>query len=291
MMKRSVSSIFYGWCAASVLLGRVGLAFQSLKVTTGSFPLLLDTQSQQPLRQSQQFVQTPSRTRHSQSIFISSSLSATQLYAKKRRRRRQETDSPTATTRSEETDVFDSTSPEDSNSVTDDLPDFDLTDDPDVPAAAESTSSSSTKSQSPSTSTGSPSYSAANLEEITPAMMGSGSNGPARSVEELISDRALEQRFQFDEEDVDDDIPDFIQLAAQSSSSSSSSSSDPSAMVGGASTMGKKKQRQAERRANAIRAREESEEEANSGLLNIPFFSPEKDQVSGLKILENGGTR
>lgn len=121
-----------------------------------------------------------------------------------------------------------------------------------------------------------------NPDEITDAMMGDG-NKRVRSVKELISDRSLESRFEFDEPADDPSLPDFTQLAREFPSSSSSlGSAIPE--VG----MGKKKQRQAERRANAIRAKDE-EEQGENPLSNIPFFLNEEGEISAIKILESGG--
>jgi hypothetical protein len=104
-------------------------------------------------------------------------------------------------------------------------------------------------------------------------------NKPVRSVQELLSDRSLESRFQFDDSG-DASIPDFTQLAEASSSS-------PGDGISGVPTMGKKKQRQAERRANALKATEE--EKQDNPLLNIAFIKNEKGQISPIKILEAGG--
>jgi hypothetical protein len=235
---------------------------------------------------------------------LSPQLSVTQLCAAKKKRRRRKDDPDTTSSTEEElsitstaTDLVDDDAFEgnsllqaslSSNPTTSDLPDFDLSDDPDEPSSTSTGTTKPKKKKSTQAAFG-------DLETITPAMIGSSDSGSVKSIDELIADRSLEQRFQFDESEVDEEIPDFVQLAARSSSSKSSSSFDPSMIGGGAGTeqIGKKKQRQAERRANAIRAREEadaSKSGGGGGLFNIPFFSPDKDQVSGIKILENSGT-
>lgn len=121
-----------------------------------------------------------------------------------------------------------------------------------------------------------------NRDKITDNMMGSG-RATASSLDELISDRALESKFEFDEKG-DPNIPDFVELAQASSTTPSSSS--VSAIPGGG--IGKKKQRQAERVANAIAAKE-AEAPAESFLSKFPQFLNEKGDVSGVKILEQGG--
>eukprot|EP00529_Nitzschia_sp_RCC80_P029509 CAMPEP_0113485708 /NCGR_PEP_ID=MMETSP0014_2-20120614/24623_1 /TAXON_ID=2857 /ORGANISM="Nitzschia sp." /LENGTH=318 /DNA_ID=CAMNT_0000379363 /DNA_START=80 /DNA_END=1036 /DNA_ORIENTATION=- /assembly_acc=CAM_ASM_000159 len=280
---------FIGWLSAMVVA--VVAVLGTTTHSTNNVALAL--QSPYPQQRSNLFVM-PSRPSSSLSTRSSSFSSAiTQLCAKKRRRRKDRVDTTTTQTSNEESantpeqEEGPSTS---SMMSTSDLPDFDMDDDPD---SASSSSSLKPKRRSSSSSSSS---SVGNLETITPEMMGSQGAGEARSIDQLISDRSLEQRFEFDGSDVDENIPDFVELAAKSSSSSSSTSSeslDISSMIGGGGNnapIGKKKQRQAERRANAInRAKEEADAaESAGGLFNIPFFSPEKDQVSGIKILENG---
>lgn len=112
-------------------------------------------------------------------------------------------------------------------------------------------------------------------------MMGSG-NTAEKSLDELISDRALESKFEFDEKE-DPSIPDFVDLAQASSTTPSSSYG--SDIPGGGT--GKKKQRQAERVANAIAAKE-AEKPVESFLESVPQFLNEKGDVSAIKILEQG---
>eukprot|EP00536_Pseudo-nitzschia_multiseries_P016282 jgi/Psemu1/328187/estExt_fgenesh1_pg.C_10640001 len=110
---------------------------------------------------------------------------------------------------------------------------------------------------------------------------GGGGGGAQRSLDELISDRALESKLEFDDEEVDPNIPDFIDLAK---ASSTTPIGDGSSVVG---EIGKKKQRRAERVANAIAAKE-AEESEKSFLYNIPQILNEKGEVSAIKILEQG---
>jgi hypothetical protein len=112
-----------------------------------------------------------------------------------------------------------------------------------------------------------------NPDVITNAMMGSTSK-PSRSVNELISDRALEKAFVFEEEKVDSSIPDFVELARQSKTTASGSSGEPDS-VG-------KRARQASRRAAAIEAKVKEEE--GNALKNIPFISNENGNISGVKV-------
>lgn len=175
--------------------------------------------------------------------------------AKKRRRRRQD-------------DASDTSAASDDSSVAEDrLPDFDLD-------SADSEKVDTTKSIASSSAISS------DPNKVTSAMMGD-PNMPVRSINELISDRSLESKFEFEEKS-DDSIPDFIQLA-QASSSSSSSSVDASGIP-----IGKKKQRQADRRASAMSAKE-GEKEEESFLSNISFIKNENGKVSPIKILEAGG--
>ena len=283
--------VLVGWLPVVVVAVAAVLGTSTHDTINGA----LAFQGPYPRQRSHLLVTTSSRPSSLLSPPSPSSYSTnTQLSAKKRRRRKDRVDTTTTITQSS---IEESASTPDEGGTppptmmsTSDLPDFDMDDDPDSapssPPKAKRQSSSSSSSSSLSSSP------VGNLETITPEMMGSQGAGEARSIDQLIADRSLEQRFEFDESDVDENIPDFVQLAARSSSSASASSpesSDISSMID--APMGKKKQRQAERRANAInRAKEEAEAESASGLFNIPFFSPDKDQVSGIKILENGGT-
>jgi len=183
------------------------------------------------------------------------------LYAKKKRRRRRKESDTTSEDESEKALLESVPLP-----VGDELPDFDLEGEGEEASQRVKISS--------------------NPDEITPAMMADG-NAAERSLDELITDRSLENKFEFDEPE-DPNIPDFIQLAKESSSSSPSPSpslNDGTVLGGG---MGKKKQRQAERIANAIRVKEEEKKEGSNILSNIPSFLNEKGEVSGVKILEQG---
>lgn len=131
------------------------------------------------------------------------------------------------------------------------LPDFDLDD-------GEEKSSEPTKTSMTDLSP----------DEITPAMMGS-SNKAVGSVNDLISDRSLEAKFEFEEGD--SSIPDFTELAQASSGG-----------IPEPAPMGKKKARREARRAAAVAAKAEEEEE--SILSNIPFIKNEKGEVSGVKV-------
>lgn len=199
------------------------------------------------------------------------SSSTTQLGAKKRRRRKE---SPS--TAQEEKEQLEKIWPEGADAIMD-LPDFDLADDADGEGLLNgSSSSSSTASSSKSISS--------NPDEITPAMMGTAIQSVG-TIDDLLADRSLEQKFQFEGEENAADIPDFVELAARSSTTTT-----PNGGNGEAGAMGKKKQRQAERRAMAIRAREAEEADSNGNpLTNLPFLKDEKGKVSGVKILESGG--
>lgn len=177
---------------------------------------------------------------------------STELFAKKKRRRRKE-ESETSGTGSSigSSDDFPGFDVDDDGS----LPDFDLGDDEEATDSKSSKKSGTAK---------------ANFEEITDAMMGDAST-PTRSLDDLISDRSLESKFEFDGEDEDISIPDFTTIAK----------------AGGAPSeleVGKKKARQASRRAAAIDAKESAVEEK----LDIPFLQDEKGKISPIKILETG---
>jgi len=163
------------------------------------------------------------------------------LHAQKRRRRRR--------------DPNESGGPDSigSNDSSGELPDFELEDDEVAEAASK------------------PKKISSNPDEITPAMMGS-SDRPTSSIRDLLTDRSLESKLEFDEAE-DDSLPDLLALAR-------------SAQQDDAAT-GKKKARQAERRAAAIAAKDTGGE-SPSILENIPFLLDEKGKVSAVKLLEAG---
>jgi len=183
------------------------------------------------------------------------------LSAKKKRRRRRRKESDTSPEDQSEKSLSESIL----LPVGDELPDFDLGGE--VEEASQRVRISS------------------NPDEITPAMMADG-NAAARSLDELIMDRSLENKFKFDEPE-DPNIPDFIQLGKESSSPLPSLN-DGTSMVLGGGGIGKKKQRQAERIANAIRVKEEEKQVGSNILSKIPSFLNEKGEVSAVKVLEQG---
>ncbi|KAL3945547.1 MAG: hypothetical protein SGBAC_000371 [Bacillariaceae sp.] len=177
--------------------------------------------------------------------------SSTALSAKKKSRRTRKKPKPESSS-SEDLPDFDLDS-EDSA-----LPDFDLgeEDEPVKRAATRKGPSATTE---------------LNFDEITDNMMGN-TAGPTASIEDLIGDRKLESKFQFDEAEEDPTIPDFVDFAGLSS--------DPGPVVPGS-----KAERREQRRTAAI-ARLEAEKEATS--FEIPFITDENGKVSGLKVLEAG---
>lgn len=171
------------------------------------------------------------------------------LEAKKRRRRRVKPQP--------------SQSPEPSSSSSGDLPDFEMQDE------VEQGSSSNAKNK-PLASSSAGVDSSLEGGEVTANMMGS-SDKPVRSVKELISDRSLERKFEFDAENVDDDIPaNLADLAAASTTEQ----------------VGKKRSRQASRKA-AAQARSQNDDEDNI-LAKIPFVTDDDGKVLPTKILEAG---
>ena len=108
-----------------------------------------------------------------------------------------------------------------------------------------------------------------NPDEITSAMMGS-PNSPSSSIRDLLTDRSLESKLQFDEEDItDNSLPDLVVLSR-------------SATQEGASTGSKKA-----RKAAAIAA---NESKADSIVSKLPFVTNEKGEFSTVKVSPLSGT-
>ena len=199
--------------------------------------------------------------------------SSVTLAAKKKRRRRRRTQNDTTAPDDGDVDPENAVSIPDPVSVpnNNELPDFDL--------ETEEEKEEEQRQQRAKRISSNP-------DEITPAMISTG-NTPLRSLDELIMDRSLESKFEFDEPE-NPSVPDFIQLAQESSSSSSSLVDNSSTVVPDGS-MGKKKQRQAERIANAIRLKEEEEKAGANILSNIPMFLDGDGNFRATKVLESGG--
>lgn len=199
------------------------------------------------------------------SLWAASFRSETLLHAKKKRRRKEDTDESS------------------------DLPEFELIEDIEqvevnMPTTKKKATSSSS---SPSSSSWDGSL------EVTPAMMSRSSNSqPSKSVNELITDRSLEKKLQFDEEDVVTDpsgaaIPDLVELARQQrqqTPQSSSSTPPPPEMS--------KRDRQAARRAELALQSEKEEEESNlaeSVFSKLPIqVTNQEGKVEPIKLLEAG---
>jgi hypothetical protein len=99
----------------------------------------------------------------------------------------------------------------------------------------------------------------------------------ATSVSDLLRDRSLESKFQFDDEDADTTLPDLAVLP----------NTTPEAIT--PSSLGKKKVRQATAIAAAAAAQKKrEEEEAGNFWSKIPYILDEKGEVSAVKILESG---
>lgn len=159
--------------------------------------------------------------------------------AKQRRRRRRDPN---------EADESKSTA---SGNSSGELPDFELNDEEEAEAKALAKKKAMKISSNP--------------DEITPAMMGS-SNSPVGSIRDLLSDRSLESKLEFDDEEMDDSLPDLIALSRSAQQ--------------GAPT-GKKKARQAERRAAALAGKEAEEENI---FANVPFIIDEEGKLSPVKV-------
>jgi hypothetical protein len=180
--------------------------------------------------------------------------SATELHAKKRRRRKASSDN-------EET--------------ADDLPDFDLEDE-------DSASSSKKTGNAPPTITTS-----VDGQAITAAMMGSSSSPSNRSVRDLLSDRSLEDKLKFDDDEAiaaAEELPDLIQMGREARGLK------PETAATNTGGGGKKQARRVQRQAEA-EARQAEEEDANpliTMLADVSFLQNDEGKVTGVKILEAG---
>lgn len=151
----------------------------------------------------------------------------------------------------------------------DDLPDFDLDDGDDD--AEKKTSSARKRSSISSNSVGD--------VEISANMLSS-SNKPARSIPELLADRSLERRFQFDQPVSDVNLPDLAPIR-QSDNLDDSSSFTP--------TSKKIERKEEARRLAKLAAEKEQQEKERLAILDIlPGIKDEKGKVSPIKILETG---
>ena len=190
---------------------------------------------------------------------VTTTFDSTVLFAKKKRRRRKNPSSSSSSNDKIKNESKDSVLSSNTD-ISGDLPDFDL---PEFDLDDDSSAQSSEPKKAVKVDI--------NFDEITDVMMGDSSK-PEKSIEQLISDRSLESKLEF-EEVADSSIPDFTSFAKASSGGE-----------GEPATMGKKKARQAERRAAAILAKEEEE----AVKLNLPFVSDEEGNVSAIKVLEAG---
>jgi hypothetical protein len=177
------------------------------------------------------------------------------LTAKKRRRKQESLSSPS--------------NAGDSND--DDLPDFDLDDDQEGGTTAGI--SKSKKNSQRSTS-------AVGEGEISKNMMASSSNKPVRSIQELLADRSLERKFEFEEQSLDVNLPDLAPIRRSESFDNSASFT----------TTSKKVERKEEaRRLAKIAAEEEQKEKDRTALLDLlPGIRDESGKISPVKILDTG---
>ena len=159
------------------------------------------------------------------------------LCAKKRRRRKQTDES--------------------SSSSSTDLPDFDIASDDDADAPSKSKQSSSSSVEG-------------DMSAISANMMGS-KDAPVRSVKELLSDRSLESKFQFDESDQGESLPDLPSVAAAPK------------------PMSEKRRKQAERKAKAQAMASMQAEETSFLPPNLPLdITNDKGEIQPIKVLEAG---
>lgn len=174
-----------------------------------------------------------------------------------------------ATRKRRRKDESSESSPDNSNS-NNILPDFDLDEDEEIVGATETSAvKKSTKKSAGSIS-----------NEISPNMMGSAGK-PVRSISDLIADRSLEQKMDFDMPISDVVLPDLAVVAR-----SDDSDQGPSSVM----KSNRKKERQLEaRRLASIAAEKEKEDEERMSLLNaLPGIRDESGKVSAVKILETG---
>jgi hypothetical protein len=152
----------------------------------------------------------------------------------------------------------------------DELPDFDLNED----GAAD-------KVKSPKRTVVLPPSNA--MESIKIA--GSSKDKPLRSLQALLADRSLEQKFEFDEPDSDTQLPDLAPI--KSTTSTTIQSEETTAAI---STASRKKERQQEaiRLAKLAAEKEQAENDRNSILNMLPGIRDEKGKISPVKILESG---
>lgn len=197
----------------------------------------------------------------------------TRLDAKKKRRRRRQ-------------DPSSNDDPSSSDDDGDELPDFDI----DNPDEAPEPKKRKNKGTTPSAAAAAQQVigKTPEGEEITAAMMSGGNDPSSRSVRDLLNDRSLERRVDFDDESMtattEEELPDLMRMARERNGGGDN------AMTDAGQGMSKKKARQAARRAAAAARQEEEEEEASLQKLlgGIPFLLNEKGQVTGVKILEAG---
>lgn len=224
---------------------------RTLSTSPPSFFLLVSVLALSAWQSTAFTVHTPSLTFAHRALLapsVGAKSTFTLLQAKKKRRRK------------------DSASEEDDDGSG--LPDFDLNDGEDDDAVVTKTSSSSRSSTS------------GGLDEISANMMGS-SRSPKGSVKDLINDRSLESRFEFEQNSAVEQLPDLAELAASKRSGNS---------VGETVTSGSKRARQ-EARRTAAQALEPAEDEKN-WYENIPFLKDaiqdESGKVTPVKLLEFG---
>jgi hypothetical protein len=194
----------------------------------------------------QAFVVPPVATRNQLSPKIQGQSINTSIFLAQQRKRRRRKSSPDEGS-DDLTDDFDV------NNNSNELPDFDVDGEEPKPKKA-----------------------SGNPDEITDAMMGDAKKS-VRSINELLSDRSLESKFEFEETEEGSSLPDFAVVAQAKAASRVPEPEVP----------GTKKARKAERVAAAIAAKEEKEEE-ESFFAKFSFLTDEKGEISGVKILESG---
>jgi len=112
-------------------------------------------------------------------------------------------------------------------------------------------------------------------------MMADGSSSSTKSLNELLNDRSLERKLQFDESDESgaEALPDLVALAQQRRAEERQT---------GLPATSPKRARQAEARRAAVAKKEAEEEAGNSWWSNITFLQNDSGEVTPLSLLEAG---
>jgi len=232
-------------------------------------------------------------------------LASTYLEAKKKKRRRRKEDTSASSTSSSSSQSTKTGAPPPTPilSEEDELPDFDLIEDIDLPSPPtdESASSFSTAAMPAGTTAQAPSpQKKKTIDPNDPAVLaamqatkGIESMGTTSSTKDLLRsrDRELEQKLVVNE--IVQDVPSFADYNARKGGSSSAGAGGGNNAMGGG--MGKKAMKREQRRAAALEAEGKNADEEGEGvgqvlgqaLSKLPFVEDKKEK-SAIKLLEEG---